>query len=382
MAFDLRAVTAMIGTWRESSTSAIRRWLGRRVLLPGAALAGFAMALTPVCAHAALPVCQPGLNNIYRCCKITSSGDYSLGNGINAKNGSYSACIKIKAPNVYLDGYGYDIIGPGGKTAMKGVVIEPGANRAIVRNFGYVNGFATSIEVEANQAGLVDITADYSGTGVVINGAHAILNSVGGNYNAHNGIVINGRSSTDYSVGGSWNKGNGVVVNSTAVGTYMWDSVESENNHAGLKIKAVTSGFFDEANSTQNKTYGIWLRGSSNVSLLDFTAYENIIAGVYLGCHGQGPADAPCPWGTPPTNANMLVSSANPLSSTYATANGGNVQQYGVVIDTGNHLNHVLHVQALGNTKYDAYDGNPGCGGNVWFNFDLGLTHFQHCYSY
>lgn len=377
MTFDLRAVTAMIGTWRESSTGAVRRCHGR-VLLWAAALAGFAMALTPVCAYA-LPVCK---NTINGCCKITSSGGYLLDTSIRA-NGSYSACIRIKASHVFLGGQGYDIIGPAGNTTMKGVVIEPGANRAIVENFYDIAGFAISIEVDANQALVGTIKASDSGTGVIINGNHAILYDVGGDGCLHNGVVINGRGSMDYSVGGSFNDGNGVVVNSTAAGTYMWRSVDSENNHAGLKIKGVTSGLFDDANSTQNGTYGIWLRGSSNVSMLDFFAYENIIAGVYLGCHGHGPVDAPCPWGTPHTNANMLASSAGPNGSYLATANGGNVQQYGVVIDTGNHLNQVLAVQADGNTADDLYDGNPGCGGNLWWNYSVsGQVNFEHCYGY
>lgn len=370
MAFDLRTVRGTIRTCCESSSGAVRRWHARFVLLSGAALAGFGMALMPVSAYA-LPVCPHGTGAIKRCCKIITSGsDYDIGSDIYA-NGSYDACIKIKAGNVLLNGENHTITGLGPTTTMKGVVVEPGANGASLQNFTYINGFATSVEVDANYAYLNGPTGDGSDTGVVINGNHTVLYNVGGNYNIYNGIVINGRGTLGYSVGGSFNGWNGVVINSTAVGTYIWHSVDSANDQSGLKIKAVTSGFFPKANSTQNGTYGIWLRGSHNISLLDFFAYENTIAGVYLGCHAHGPVDRPCPPGTPKTNAN-LVGSSNFVSSTpTATANGGGVQQYGVVIDIGNHLNHVQDVWAAGNTVDNGYDGNPGCGGNLWWNDNL-----------
>lgn len=334
-----------------------------------ALVAALAMTLVPWRAYA-LPVCTSG---ILACCKITSGGSYTVTAGFTA-SGPYTACIKIMAAGVSLDGGNNTIDGLG---SMDGLVIDPGASGASVFDLN-MSGFETAMEVDANGAMLSNGAGDDSTTGVVINGKDAILSALGGSHNTHNGIVINGRGFTGFSVGASYNHWNGIVVNSTATGAYIFSTVDDNNAKAGLKIKAVTSGLFQGADNVANGWYGVWLRGSSGVSVLNFTAYENSIAGVYLGCHPSGPSSTPCPPGVPPTNANTLASTFFPSFATPpATADGGSVQKYGVVIDQGNYLNHVIYVESDGNTAVDGYDGNAGCGSDTWHEF-LG-TGSQYC---
>lgn len=335
-------------------------WPTKRV---GAVLAALVTLLAPAWAQAALPVCS---SSISACCKITSAGSYTVPADFKA-TGSSGACIRINAPNVTLSSTlnnDFTITSPGPGSAMKGLVIAPGADNAIVTELT-MSGFDTGVEVNGNKAELLYVSGVAGGTGIVINGKRALCEYTAGNNNAHNGMVVNGRGFLGAFFGGGSNGANGLVVNPSAVGTAAYFAVGLGNIKAGVKIKDVTGGWFQRVTGESNGTYGIWLRGSTAVSLSDFTVDSNAIAGVYLGCHGDGPSTAACAPGIPPTNANMLTSTG---SSTNATANGGSspVQQYGVVIDSGNHLNKVLQVTGSGNSAKDGYDGNPNCDNNFW----------------
>lgn len=343
----------------QSGGRARRGW---RRTLAGAALAALTMLVAPVWAQAALPVCGTSISS---CCKITTTGTYIVTN-FTAKESS-GACIRIKAPGVTLAGPG-TIDGPGSGT-MKGLVIASGANKANVEELT-VSGFYVGIEVDANRAALRNDSAEADGTGIVINGKTAFCNGTFGISNAYNGMIINGPGLQAVLCGGTSNDRNGVVVNSTAVGAYALDTQAVNNGKAGLKINGVTGGMFS-ADSQVNGTYGIWLRGTRGLSLVGFNVYSNRIAGVYLGCHGDGPSNTACAPGIPQTNANILTNVAS-----FADANGAYngsvpVQKYGVVIDRGNHLNTVYGVNATGNVTDDGYDGNRNCDSNNWSTSDF-----------
>lgn len=342
--------------------------------LASAALAALAITLAPRWAYA-LSVCG---STISSCCKITNSGIYSVSQNFSA-TGSPSACIKIQAANVSLNGNSYTITGPGATSAMKGVVIEPGANYSLVETLT-VSGFGTGAEVDAKHSGMGYLTATSDGTGVVVNGKNAILVFTSAETNNNNGIVINGKAFSGQMFGGFGNGANGVVFNSSAVGAFAIEPEGSGNAKAGLKIKGVTGGWFQQALAEQNGTYGVWLRGTNAVSLADFTVDSNGIAGVYLGCHGDFPSTATCPAGVPPTNSNNIFYTGGANTS---TANGGSspVQQYGVAIDAGNYLNHVFDISADSNSVDDGYDGNTNCASNVWINNTFTSAN-QSCVNY
>lgn len=351
MSFDLQGTET-----KTSKRVKSKSWL---TMLLSAAFGLLMMAAVPEGAYA-LPVCSTTAS-ISRCCKITKPGIYTV-SSFTAK-GSSGVCIRIKAANVDLSGRSttQTITGPG-PGSMKGLVIAPGADNALVSNLA-MEGFDTGVEVDANKAYLSGVSGNSGGTGVVINGKGASCFTTFGGENAHNGMVVNGRGFFGINFGGDNNDANGIVFNPTAVGTFALEVAGENNGQTGVKIKDVTGGWFQSALAYGNGKYGVWLRGSSKISLVNFTAYSNAIAGVYLGCHANGPSGAPCASGIPPTNANTLTA-----AGLEATANGGSspVQKYGVAIDSGNHLNSVVFVSGSGNSSDDGYDGNPNCDSNHW----------------
>lgn len=314
----------------------------------GAAIAILA-ALTlaaPVCAASA-PDCA---NPITSCpCRITAPGSsYVVLEDLLSTGGG--DCIRIWAANVTLDlGSAMITAGVDSSTSVgihvfsqaKDVVVKgtPGAPAA-------VQYFGTGIEVDAHGVTLKDLTAQHNAVGILIQGGAAY------------GNTLNALDNTQV----------GILVRNVSAGPFLDNIVVSNTAGPGIKLNAVRGAMLVNVTATANYTYGVWLRASSNNTVADFTASQNTIAGLYVGCFGSGGTlSQPCDTPVPPSNGNILAGLAT--SSRVFGPTQPN-QEYGVIIGIGNAGNRVVDVtgstNGTGSSGADAADYNPGCGGDVW----------------
>lgn len=302
---------------------------------------------------------------ITACCKITKTGTYVVSATVTAK-GSYNACIKIKAPNVTLNGINFSVVsGPGAGSSMTGLL--DAAAHTTVSGVSFQK-FTVGAELDGKDDTVSGCTSHDNRIGVLINGANARITNVEANFNKKNGIVINAPAFFGFGDQAADNRLNGMVFRASAIGSFLEQSDADGNGKTGIKLNEVTSGFLGLISADYNGTYGAWLRGASGVNVFDFEADANTIAGVYLGCHGNGPSANPCPWGVPSAGGNFLQSYINKSSE----ALGEGAQKYGVAVDIGSHANRIFWTTMTGNSTWDAYDGNPNCGNDRWAFNTLG----------
>ena len=135
---------------------------------------------------------------------------------------------------------------------------------------------------------------------------------------------------------------------------------------------------------TTSGTYGIWLRGASRNTIVNFNVSRNTNAGIYLGCFTSGGRlGNPCPPTNPPIppcNGNVLASIGDPCA---ADGPSQPDQYYGIVVSTGCIRNRIIGVQATGNGNgsfgVDAFDGNTKCGENLWSGNQFGAVYPPAC---
>jgi hypothetical protein len=176
----------------------------------------------------------------------------------------------------------------------------------------------------------------------------------------------------------------GILISGSAPGPYLTGvSVDSTRGFAGIELNGVHGAFLTNLTVTTSQTYGVWLLASSRNVIANFSVSRNTSAGIYLGCFrtggtlGKACTIVPPP---PPSNGNILTSVNDP-----STADGPSEpdQAYGVAIDAGNVGNRIVGVEGShngnGSFGFDALDGNPNCGSNVWTGNQFAIASPSTC---
>jgi parallel beta-helix repeat protein len=343
---------------RPADTGAGLRTSGRRVAAMLCAIVAVALA-APVAAAAA-PACT---NPIASCpCQISAAGgSYVISPGAqNLVTTGAGDCIRIWAPHVTLDLGSAKITSSVPPSDSAGIHVFSGAADAVVEGAAdapaVIQHFGTGIQIDAHGVTLKNLTAQSNGIGILLDGAAAYGNALNVLDSTRVGILIRG-------------PGTGPFLDGVSV---------SDTIGPGVKLNGVQGAFLVNLTVTANDTYGVWLRGSSRNVIADFTASQNTIAGVYLGCFSSGGSlNRACDANPPvaPSNGNVVAGLANPSSVDGPIQPN---QEYGVVIGNGNTRNRVVDVEGSGNgtgaSGADAADYNPDCGGNVWRDNDFATT--------
>lgn len=319
-----------------------------------------AFALAASAAAASMPLCS---NPITFCpCRITTAGaDYTIAPAEQhlVTNGA-GGCIRIAAPNVTLDLGSATITSSVPPSDSVGIHVTPAAAATVIEGAAgapaVIQNFAFGIQIDAHGVTLKNLTAHGDGVGILIDGAAAY------------GSALSATGSTKI----------GVLIRGPGAGPFIDGLNVSGTFGAGVKLSGVRGAFLTNLTATANDTYGIWLHGSSDNVIADFTASQNTIAGVYLGCFRSGGLlSSPCDSSSfvAPSNGNVIAGLANPSSVDGPIQPN---QEYGVVIGNGNHANRVVDVEGSGNGTgsdgADAADYNPGCAGNVWQDDQFSTT--------
>src|ERR1700730_7525018 len=150
------------------------------------------------------------------------------------------------------------------------------------------------------------------------------------------GVVVNGPAAILSTITADANTLAGIQVNQAAVGTTLLQITADSNFGAGIKLVSVNGVSLIKSDASANSTFGVWLKGSSSNFLWDFTAEDNSIAGVYLGCNAAGPTGAACPPGTLPASANMISGDLVGATNSVVSPSSPAKQKFGVAIDLGN----------------------------------------------
>jgi hypothetical protein len=324
---------------RQDGKRRARGWRSALAASGLGALAMLAVALAP--SGAAAAACA---TSITACgCTITTGGtNYIVANDLSF-SGTSGACITVAASNLILDGKFHTISGSSSAASTIGVEV---ASTAKTVEFGdmTVTGFGQGIRLDGRDAVLVTSMVSLNGRGVVANGPAAILVSVTADANNLAGIQ----------------------VNPGAVGSTLLQVTADSNFGAGVKLINVNGVSLIKSDASTNSTFGVWLKGSSSNLLWDFTAEDNTIAGVYLGCNAAGPTGGACPPGTLPASANMISGDLVGSTNSVVSPSSPSKQKFGVAIDLGNSKNRVLNVTGKGNGIFDAIDKNASCATNLW----------------
>jgi hypothetical protein len=329
-----------LGTLAQRNSRA--RAYGWRSALAATGLGTLAMlsvALAP--SGAAAAACA---TSITACgCTITTGGTtYSVANDLSF-SGTSGACITVAASNLILEGSFHTISGSSSSASTIGVEVASTAKTVLFGDMT-VTGFGQGIRLDGRDAVLATSTVSLNGRGVVVNGPAAFLSGVTADANNLAGIQ----------------------VNSAAVGSTLLRVTADSNFGAGIKLVNVNGVSLVEADASTNSTFGVWLNGSSSNFLWDFTAEDNTIAGVYLGCNAAGPTGAACPPGTLPASANMISGDLVGSTNSVVSPSSPSKQKFGVAIDLGNGKNRVMGVTGKGNGIFDAIDKNASCATNLW----------------
>lgn len=306
-------------------------------------------------------------NPIASCpCAISTPGVYTLASAglVAAPPGN---CIKVNFPGVTLDLGSATISSSPSASADIGVWVTAGANNVTVTGAqgapATVSGFTTGIQIDASSVTLSNVVAQSNSVGIRFNGAAAYGTALVVHDSSRKGIVINGPGAGSYL--------DGVSVDTTL-------------GFSGIELNQVSGALLNNVTVTTSATYGIWLRGSSRNTIMNFNVSRNTNAGIYLGCFASGgllgnacpPAVPPIP----PSDGNLLASIGDPSSADGPTQPD---QAYGIVVSTGCIRNRIIGVQATGNGNgsfgVDAFDGNPGCGENLWSGNQFGVVNQPAC---
>jgi hypothetical protein len=337
-----------LGASYAASSGSAARPMYRRVRVLGALLAVIAAA-APVPARAMITCTNP----IMACpCAIRLAGDYTVsGPGLLAT--PPGDCIHVNVPGVTLDLGSATISSSPSAIADTGVWVLSTAAGAVVKGTlnapATVTGFTTGIQIDAPSATLENLVAQNNSVGIRITGGSAYGSALA----VHNSSLT------------------GILISGPAPGPYLTGvSVDSTRGFAGIELNGVHGAFLTNLTVTTSQTYGVWLLASSRNVIANFSVSRNTTAGIYLGCFrtggilGRACTLIPLP---PPSNGNILTSVNDP-----STADGPSQpdQAYGVAIAAGNVGNRIVGIEGSNNGNgsfgYDALDGNPNCGSNVW----------------
>jgi len=189
------------------------------------------------------------------------------------------------------------------------------------------------------------ILGDGSGNGIgihVLSGAtNAFLEAAG----------VQG-SSVYYSVLLGWQYG----LESQAPGVTA-DGFGYDVNTTGVLLKGAQNNTIAWSEAIGNAVYGMWISGGIGNQISGASISDNAVAGVYLGCSGTGPQGQPCTG-----HGNSVATQTNYI---YALTVGG-MENYGIAVEQGGTQNVVVNDASSGNTTDDLFDGNSGCGSNLW----------------
>jgi len=128
-------------------------------------------------------------------------------------------------------------------------------------------------------------------------------------------------------------------------------------NTTGVLLKNAAKNTIAWSEASGNAIYGIWITNGSGNQITGGWVNNNAIAGVYLGCSGTGPTGQAC------TGATGSI--ATKSNFVYALT-VGSVEDYGIVVEEGSLQNTFADNSSSGNTVDDLFDGNAGCGSNLW----------------
>jgi parallel beta-helix repeat protein len=317
--------------------------------LSGLSIAAVAMLLSvgltvlaaPSRAHAA--ACT---TTITACgCTITSGGlstPYNIANNLGFAPTS-GDCIDVAASSVELLGNSHTITGPGSATGTVGIHVLTGANLAIVDGVT-TTGFGVGIQADGKEPFILASVSESNGVGFVLNGSASVVYDAVAETNLFAGFKV------------SPTAGGSTILVASSIG-----------NTVGFKLVRVSGTAMYAVTATGNAAFGFWLNGAYDSNITGLTAQDNTVAGIYLGCNAAGPIGTPCPAGTPASAENViqsdLFSSSGPSN---VSPTGPGKQRYGIAIDRGNLRNRIFRVAGSGNSIFDAFDENPGCGTNDW----------------
>ncbi len=236
---------------------------------------------------------------------IAKSGFYKLTKDLSASSGD---CIEVNAAKVivFLDGHQLSGAGSG-----VGVRFFPRAAHSFLEGGNAtISGFKIGVEDDA---------------------AHVRGDNFNANGNSTGGVLVNGAQGSTFS-----------------------NFQASNNGSYGVHFLAGAGSVAESAQASGNGSYGIWLDGAKEVRIDNFDTEQNSIAGVYIGCAGNGPGGA--------CSGGMRMSSANQVSDGFADGNG----PYGIAIDATATANIVTSVEAMNNKSADMLElGN--CAASSWF---------------
>lgn len=337
------------------------RLMRQRVLALSALLAAMA-AIAPVPACAMNPCTKP----ITACpCAIQSAGSYTVsGPGLLAT--PPGDCIHVNVPGVTLDLGSATISSSPSASADIGIWVLPSAAGAVVKGTlnapATVTGFTFGVRIDAPSVTIENLVSQSNAVGIRIIGGSAYGSA----------LAVHDSSLT------------GILIRGPAPGPYLTGvSVDNTLGFAGIELNGVQGAFLSNLTVTTSGTYGVWLLSSSRNVIANFSVSRNTNAGIYLGCFrsggilGKACTIVPPP---PPSNGNILTSVIDP-----STADGPSQpdQAYGVAIASGNVGNRIVGIEGSNNGNgsfgFDALDGNPNCGSNVWTGNQFAIVSPSAC---
>jgi len=202
-----------------------------------------------------------------------------------------------------------------------------------------------------------------SATDVLIEGHNSVISGF------NEGIEIDGSKNIAENFTVTRNFDAGVLLNRVKQ-TKLNNFMASYNGTDGVRISkgsynsiagAANPGVDGSVTLEQNGRYGLWLFATSYNSIGGFTAENNAVAGVYLGCSTAFPS--PC--------SKNSTSNYNSIFDGDVIAVNGGSEPYGVAIDLGDGNNRVTNISSLGEdlaaVTDDLIDQNSDCGTNDWF---------------
>ncbi|HEY6419528.1 MAG TPA: right-handed parallel beta-helix repeat-containing protein [Candidatus Binataceae bacterium] len=294
---------------------------------------------------AAAPAC---VSPITSCgCTIKTTGVYEVGANLTAAQGltGRGDCIDITAPNVTLDGEGFDVTGS--STGMDGIRILVGAGKAVVSNFLEVLNWTTAgIEDDANNAQILSIDlVEKNGTGILLNTVNnSLVSDVDSNSNTGAGIVVmSGSGDTLSGFDTESNGADGMLLKNTAKPTVKdFDSDGNKGNGVDV-VNNIVGGVpaISDFDASGNGLDGIFLSGTTKASVANGDADANKGSGIELG----------------------LLDNACTITSNETITNGVD----GILVDFRSTKNTINNNDADdGNKHLDLEDGNPKCDTNTW----------------
>ncbi|MGA3193926.1 MAG: hypothetical protein ABSD39_02890 [Terriglobales bacterium] len=277
-------------------------------------------------------------------CTIGAHGNYELGNNLYAYQGLTlkNSCIDIDQLHVNLNLNGYDIFGPGNTEDCQDTQ-KPFHRQALgplsKSNFGvgiHVMPGAENVEITS---GLGDDGGDF------ICGWNYGLESEGTN------VSVSSIFAGDNNVGFLFN-------NATDNACVFCDG---GYNVTGLQISGGSGNTLNNTDNGYNSQYGFWIDGSKHNQLTENNAFNNGIAGYYMGCSSTGNVKPLIPCTESTNTGNSLIFNG-------AYDNG----RYGIAVERQSFWNSFSqNATDMDGTK-DIIDGDGNCVYNSYQGDEYG----------